>query len=137
MKKPTSNEVKQFYNKHFFEGKEAIGAGVQVSFTIGEQTIEMNFSQLRPGHSVHEMFTSFYESLTADEKRKEKYLNGNKPGKEKLVDIEKIGYKGNMYLVEKRGDDDYIVRKEDGKVLSEKSPTTKSIIKIYKEAEKR
>lgn len=131
-----ANDLKDFYNRNFFIGDRPAGAQAKISFEIDGQTVEMQFGEIRPTATIHQMFSSYYQALAQDEERKEKYLNGSNgaPDPETVLNIERVGYKGNKYLVEERPDDIFIVRREDGSILGEESPTTKAIIKIYKKS---
>jgi hypothetical protein len=131
-----ANDFKEFYNRNFFIDGVPAGAQAKVSFEIGGQTVEMQFGEIRPTATIHQMFSSYYQALAEDEERKERYLNGSNgsPDPEKVLNVERVGYKGNKYLVEERPDDVFVVRREDGSILGEDSPTTKAIIKVYKKA---
>lgn len=141
----TANELKTFYNSTFFDeyGKPR-QAHLVLSLKAGDKEILIPGVKVHPDDTVDHIIKAFYQYLLKHEDVQP--TGADQPADDQPVAqasnpdrvVKEVIYKDNSYLVEWNPDDTYIVRRSDnGVLLGDKSPTTKSIIKEFQELVKK
>ena len=127
----TEDAIRSFYNETFFHQGRAQKAKLAISLKTEEREIVIPGIEVGPNSTIDEIVRSFHAFVVQ---------NGPVPLKEKtaddkpeLINFEVMQYRGNRYYVEEYPEAHFIVRRENGQPLKEKSPNALKLIKDYKE----
>ncbi len=128
----SAEDIRDFYNDTFFQDGKAREAQLDMTIVSGASSVRIHNIKVGPGTNLDAIFRAYYAFLKA---------NGPveadaepRPDKDRLIDFEVVTYKGKRYFIEERPDELFVVRKENGEVISDQSPTTRAIVKQYKES---
>ena len=131
-----SEQVKQFYNRTFFAGRNPREVECRLVIGHGEEEITIPAIKIRPENTIEDIFRSLYEFLQGGGAVTEEPAPSSQQGAvinedgKRLADVEQVEYRGHLYLVERYGRDEFVIRnKEKGNVISERSPVGKGVVR--------
>lgn len=126
-----AQKLKEFYNKQFYEGTTPKVAHVVLSIEADGQQVTIPGIKLHPSATIDSIFKAYHQYLL----QQEASPTPSPEPDSKILNVEQIEYKGHTYLVEQTGEEEFTVRnKESGKVLSDKSPIFKAVVKQFNPA---
>lgn len=124
------DQLKSFYNGHFFKDNQPIEAHLVITFQVGEEVVEIPGVKVSPNVTLESIFKAYHQFLLKSE-------NGDAPAQAEaskpVVDITIITYRGKEYILDVLAGEEFVVRRKvDGVVIKENSPLARGVVKGYK-----
>ncbi len=133
-----ADDIKDFYNAVFFPDGHAGEAELDITIRSGGAEIRIHNIRVSPLATLETIIRSYHHFLKTNGPISAP-LNDRSVGiveaeKDKLVNFEVMHYRGRKYFLEERPGEVFQVRKENGEVISEQSPTARGVVKLYRES---
>jgi hypothetical protein len=131
----TAEQIKLFFNKHFFDGNNPIPKVASLSIKIEKDHIEIPNIQISPDHTIESIFKGYFHHVS-DLPNSSTNPPVEQPASDvtTFINVEQIEYRKNFYSVEEHINEKFIVRNNNtGKVLDEDSVVHRSLVKKYKD----
>lgn len=124
------DQLKAFYNGHFFKDEKPIEAHLVITFQVGEEVVEIPGVKVSPNVTLESIFKAYHQFLLKGE-------NGDAPAQadasQPVVDITIVTYRGKEYILDVLAGEEFVVRRKgDGVVIKRDSPVARGVVKIYK-----
>ncbi len=131
----SADDIRDFYNQTFFPAGKVSEAEIDLTIRSGRTSIRIHNIVVGPSASLDTIIRSYHKFLKENGPVDAEAEPA--PDNDRLIDFDQVVYKNRNYLIEERPGDVFIVRKATGDILNELSPTTKAIIKQFKEAKEK
>lgn len=126
----TAEQLRSFYNTHFFEGRQAKEAHLVITFQAGERILTIPGVKAKADVTLETLFKAYHQYLLSSASDKNEDAGAPSP---KVLDITIVTYRGKAYMLDVLEGDQFVVRrKEDGVVIKRDSPTARGVVKRYK-----
>lgn len=135
-----AQQVKDFYNNNFYDGDLPVVAELAISFTDKHgNSIQMNGVRAMAGHTLDQVFRAWHEFALKNEEAPGESVQPVQADRKKVeipLDVDVFEHRNNRYSVLKLKNGDVVVKNIDkNTVISEKSPTYKTILGLYQNQE--
>ena len=127
-----ADDIKDFYNAVFFPDGRAAEAELDITIRSGGAEIRIHNIRVSPLATLETIIRSYHHFLKTNGPIDQE--PPPKPEPDQLVNFEVMHYRGRKYFLEERPGEVFQVRKENGEVISEQSPTARGVVKLYRES---
>lgn len=129
----TANEIKDFFNSHFFADGEEQQVRMDLSFKTSDGKIcKIPGVEIWQSNTVGQIFHAYHKFV----KKNGPQTANKKSNSVKDPEVEKVRtveYRSNEYIVQYYADGTTTIRKPNGEFLNQASPTARAILKRAKE----
>ena len=127
-----AQKIKEFYNQNFFIDGETKEAHLIISFESNGEKIIIPGVKVHPSTTIDSIFKAYHSYLNQKTNPVIDEMQSSEENKDSIIDFEQIEHNNNTYLIEQVAEDNFIIRnKETDKIISDKSPLHRTIVKKF------
>ncbi len=125
----TAEQVRDFYNSHFFTENAPKEAHLVITFQAGEQTLTIPGVKVKADVTLETLFKAYHQYLLSSPPAVPDEAPDPSP---KVLDITIVTYRGKEYMLDVLEGEEFVVRrKTDGEVIKRESPVARGVVKAY------
>lgn len=127
----TAEQVRDFYNTHFFTENTPKEAHLVITFQAGKQTLTIPGVKVKADVTLETLFKAYHQYLLSSPPAAPDEAPDPSP---KVLDITIVSYRGKEYMLDVLEGEEFVVRrKTDGEVIKRDSPVARGVVKRYKQ----
>lgn len=125
----TAEQVRDFYNTHFFSKNAPKEAHLVITFQAGEYSLTIPGVKAKADVTLETLFKAYHQYLLSSPPATPDEDPDPSP---KVLDITIVTYRGKEYMLDVLEGEEFVVRRKvDGVVIKRDSPVARGVVKKY------